>query len=274
MGIEFYIVPVGPVPDGQGAQTDVGPGDGRLKSFSAQACLGERLFIGNNQYFLSQRPAHIHHGHLLQLFQTFGKHIFAELAQLGETAAAGQGHIQEEGGQVTGIGLEHLGAVHPGKRRHAAVYFLIHLYEEVIHIGPVVESKAEGAGAVTRLAGNVLQPSHLHELLPQRFHHALIHFAGRQGSIRRLNRDVRDVRIGDERNRQQAKGYQPQHNQGQKHHGNGYRPVYETLQHHFLRVTEEPSARLRFPLMMTRSPSESCAPRSRLGAITWLSPLE
>ena len=248
--------------------------DGFVQLRNRKAQLRKFSGIGKHQNLLVHRAAHIHHGHLGQLLDAFGDDFPAKTAELRKRAARRQGDIDKEGWNVRGAGLHHLRAVHIGQKPHGPVYLFIDFDKKQVDIGPVVETEFERGAAVPCLTHDILKGAHLNQLTAKRGHHAPVHLAGRHRRGRCLDRDVGNIHFRNQRHRQQSDGYQAQDHYHEKGHGHRYGPVYDVFDHYCDSTTSDPSARFKFPLTITRSPSEREAPRSLLAVTTWLVELD
>ena len=259
---------------GEVREHDVGGVDAVLELAHAdpEACLG--LLVRHDEDLAVRRAADIHHRHFRQLLDALGDDVLRELAHLQEVRSpVAQGHVDVECGNVRRAGLEHLRPLDAGQGAHRAVYLLVDLDVVIVYVPAFLEGQGHRRAAVHRLAADVLQVPDLHEALAQRLHQGVVHLA--RGHVRggHLDRHVRDVHVGDERHGKPPDADDAQHDEHQKHHRHGDASVKEPVQHNAyspLMTTLEPSARLRLPETMMRSPSCSSAPRS---ALAWMAKL-
>ena len=271
---ELDVVMILPVAYGEVREHDVGGVDAVLELAHADAEPCQGLLVGHDEDLAVRSAADVHHRHFRELLDALGDDVLGELAHLQEVPAAVlEGHVDVEGRDVRRAGLEHLRALDAGQRSHRAVNLLVDLDVEIVDVPAFLEGQGHRRAAVHGLGADVLQVAYLHEALPQWFDHGVVHLA--RGHVRGgdLDRHVRDVHIGDERHGQPPDADDAQYDEHQQHHRHGDASVKEPVKHNGyspLMTTLEPSARLRLPETMMRSPSCSSAPRS---ALAWMAKL-
>ena len=115
------------------------------------------------------------------MFDSFADDILDKTAQTGEsggTTLSRLSDIDVKSGDIGGAGFQHSRAVDLGQRRHRPVDFLVDLDEQVVYVGAVVESEFYNTGTILRTADHVRKGIDLNKLLPKRFQHVFIQFAG------------------------------------------------------------------------------------------------
>ena len=204
------------VADGEVGKGHVGRGDELLELREAQPQPRERLGIRDHEDLPLRPAAQIDHRHLGQLLDALGNHVAGEFAHPEEIPSGVlQRHVDKEGRDVRGAGLEHLGPVDARERAHRAVDLLIDFDVEIVDVAPLLERERHHGAAVTRLAADVLEVSDLHEALPQGLHHGVVQLARRQVGGAHLHGHVGDVHVRNQRHGQPPDAHAAQHDEHQ-----------------------------------------------------------
>ena len=222
---------------------------------------GEPVNVRDDEYLREDQPAEVHHRHFRYLLYTLGDDAGGQTAQLHGAGGVPDGHVDEEGRDVGGAGLEGLGPL--GSLRQGGqgpVYPLVDLHEDEVDVGSVVEAQSDDAHPALGLGADVGQRGYLHELAAQGLE-VFVHLTGGAAVDLDLYCNLRDVHVRHKGDRYQLDGHRSEDRHGEEHHGDRYRP-FDELADHCLTMTLDSCARLRLPEVMTASPSSSWALRS------------
>ena len=156
----------------------------------------------------------------------------AEIQESSLAVAPLQGQVQTEDRNIRCARLHHPGAIHlPRQVIHGRIDFLIHLDKGQIRVRAIVETEPNDRRSITRLAVDVTQAGHLHQLQTDGLHHRVLQLPCRTVRSRHLHGDLRDGDVGQERDRQREIGGQPQDKEGGERHQYRNRPLKQKTNH-------------------------------------------
>ena len=149
--IEMNVIAIQSVHHAECLQCDVVPLDGRFYIVGCQPQGLQLVIVGQAGNLSAHRTADVHHRRLWQLLNALAHHTFGKPSQLGKSQVVRfvlEPHIQIEGRNVHGAGLDHLGALHVlGHRVHGAVYLFVHLDKQQVD----VTTRFKGHYHITRI---------------------------------------------------------------------------------------------------------------------------
>ena len=243
--VELDIVVILPVADREVGEVDVGCGDALLELSQRHAQARERLEVRDHEDLAVHPAAQVHHRHFRELLDALRDDILGEFAHPQEVASfVAERHVDVEGRDVRGAGLEDLGPVDARERAHRAVDHLVNLDIEQVDVLALFEREGHRGAAVLGLGADVLEVGDLHEALAQRPDDGVVELARRQLGRARLDGHVRDVHLRDQRHRQAADADEAQHHEDQQDHRDGDGTVQQLFQHRTT-VSGPPWSRLR-----------------------------
>ena len=191
--------------------------------------------IGQDAHLPPHQTGHVHHRHLRQLLDPSLDDLLRQLAEIQEGRLALsplQGQVQAKNGNIRRAGLHHTGAIQlPRQVIHGRVNLLIHLDKGQVRVRAIVETQPNDRCPITRLAMDVTQARHLHQLLPDGLHHRVLQLPSRTVRPRHLHGDLRDSDVGQERDRQREIGGQPHDEKSGERHQYRNRPLKQKTNH-------------------------------------------
>ena len=184
--------------------------------------------IRNDENFIIDHSAHIHHGHFLKLFNPLAYDILHEMAQgrkTGNRRIVTFSDIDIKSRDVGSTGFQHPRTVNLRQGRHCPVYLFIDLDEQVIHVGTVVEDQFHHTCTVLGLTIHGGKRVDLDKLLTQRLQYAFVQFTCRHVRRRHLYCYIRDVHIRNERYRKKPDADYAEHDHYKHSHCHSNRPI-------------------------------------------------